>query len=219
MKKILILFLVMILIIPSLLFADGTDFDFDPDIKQVPSEPVRIIKNENGTFEEISYIISTTGGSTNIRYRTSEIRIVVAGNVYRLNTLELQQLVPKAGETVHSMITITAEHIINGMNKERARIGLPPLSESEISVIKNDLNDPSKIEIEATIDIYNKATGKVLDRIRDINDISKIAGKYGFSQKHMKDMETRFRNKPLNNSIPQNEEVPKSGLRPTGIRR
>lgn len=224
MKNIMILALIFIIILPSLSFADGTGFDFIPDLKKIGMEPpnpaIQVERINSCEFDFISYVISTTGGSTNIRYRTSEIRIVVAGNVYRLNTLDLQKLVPKAGETVHSLVTITAQNIVDGMNEERKRIGLPTLSESEIADIKKSLDDPSKIEIEATIDIYNKSTGKVLDKIRDVNDISGIAGKYGFSTKHMEDMESRFINKPLERVIIElQEEVPKNGLRPTGIRR
>ena len=218
MKKILILVLTIFLMMPSSTFADETNFDFDADIGTIPPEPIRYIQNDDKIFEEISYVISSTGASSGIRYRTSEIRIVVAGHVYRLNTLELQEMIPKSGETVHSLITINTQHIIAGMNKERKRNGLEPLSESEIATIKNSLNDPAKIEIEASIDIYNKATGEVLDRITDINDIAHIAGKHGFSKKHMEDMESRYRNKPLDR-VPTDTPDPKGkGLRPTGIR-
>ncbi|SCG83658.1 hypothetical protein DW1_2092 [Proteiniborus sp. DW1] len=175
-------------------------------------EPVKIDTDENGVLNQLSYISTSTGATSGIRYRFTEGKINIGGFEYKISFTDIiGGAKPPSGVTEYYAITITKDDILEGIEKQYGR----KLNESEIKAFEEGLKNPDRISYSATIEIYNANTGKVLDVIDKFEDIDKIAGKHGFAKKHMDDMKTRFNEQPL-----EYEETrpTSSGVRPTFIR-
>lgn len=178
MKKINILVILTTLFVLTMssfaLALSLTDFSPGDDI---PNQNIRIIANYDGSFRGLSYIISSTGATSGIRYRTSAITVNINGHIA---TIDISSLVGHAtsGQTNYSQITVTKEDIIRS------------LGEQYRSVVNNI--SPESIQIGANIQIYNAATGEVLATITNRNDVAPIASSIGFGSQDISDMESRF---------------------------
>jgi len=182
--------------------------DLSPDDK-VPQQNIEINTDmADGSFVDLSYVISSTGATSGIRYRTSAITVTIGG--YKA-TIDISHLVGHApsGQSLYSLIRVTKEDIISG-------IGLAHEAE-----INTSLETPEKnIIIGANIQIYNAGTGAVLATITNREDVAQIAGPIGFGPKDIADMETRFQQdsttfQEVDTIIEEPIAKPNKGLRPS----
>lgn len=186
-----------------------------------PVENININGNLDGSFSDLSYIISSSGATSGIRYRTSAITITIGGHTA---TIDISSLVGKnnvAGQTGYSQITVTGQDIINNIGQQYA------------SQIHELLKNPAKnVVIGANIQIYNAGTKAVIATITKREDVARIAGSIGFGSQDIRDMQTRWQesaaalttpfnnpnNNPNNNSGINgfnNSNGPNTGLRPS----
>lgn len=205
-KKIIVFSLVFVILLSSFVFA----LEREPEQIPANSIPQKKIttKSDNAGLQEISYVISSTrlNNNSTTTYRTDEIYVDIGEKTFVIPSNELEKISPKSQEgTLYHLVTITRRDLEKFLENEGV----------SKDMIEKYLNEPSKIDIRAKIDIYQN--GKVVHSIAEKDEL-KQAKKYGFTDKHIKDMETRFKEgkkEPIN--IPTGEEkVPETkGLRPT----
>lgn len=157
----------------------------------------------NGSFKYLTYVISSTGATSGIRYRTSAITVTVGGHTAVIDISSLVGTAPK-GQSLYSLITVTKEDIIKAIGEQ----------------YRNDVlqANPENINIGAHIQIYNAGTGAVLATITNRNDVASVAGGIGFGSKDIDDMKTRWQENAGSGStvvIDPEPEGNKSGLRPS----
>ena len=212
MKKYLILMVAIVLITTTISFAEVSIEELNSNIG-IDSSLIEISKNKDGSLKSISYIISSTrlNNNSTTTYQTSEIHITLGTETYTVPTSVLKDKInpgEKDGKVWH-MVTISAENIEENLS-----------SEMDKNLLEHYLQNPENIEIGAKISIMKN--GKEIDNITNINDVASVARKWGFNNTHFEDMRSRFRPVRNNNSIlgdpVQDEETPRTGLRPTSIR-
>lgn len=174
-KKIAVLTMIMMLTICNLALAVSLT-DFQPG-GELPSSNIKIKTNIDGTLNFVSYIISSTGATSGIRYRTSAITITVGGHTAVIDISSLVGSAPK-GQSIYSQIIVTKEDIIKAIGEQYRNEVLTA--------------NPENVNIGAHIQIYNAGTGAVLATITNRNDVSKVAGNIGFGSKDIEDMKTRW---------------------------
>lgn len=154
-----------------------------------------------GALTDISYVISSTGATSGIRYRTSAITVSIGGQTA---TIDISSLVGHApsGTQLYSLITVSVGDILSAIPN--------PNSPEVIQALKN----PSSIQIGANIQIYNAGTGEVLATITNRDDVAPIASSIGFGSQDISDMQSRFLGDTYTPVILP-EEPDNSGLRPS----
>lgn len=196
-KFIVALTTLFILTMSSTAFALGA-FDI-PSGEDIPSKNIERVKYPDGTLRYINYVISSTGATSGIRYRTSAVTVNVGGQTAVIDISSLGSA-PTPGEQQFTRITISKQDILKA---------LPGLSDSAF-------NNPEDIQIGAHIQIWNAGTGEVLATITNKNDVASVAGAIGFGKQDIADMESRF----LQDSsgpviLPEDKSVDQSGVRPS----
>ena len=150
-------------------------------IGELPSNDINIHMNMDGSFRKLEYIISSTGATSGIRYKTSALTITVGGYKVTIDTMSLVNVKPSPGTTIYSQVIVTNEDIIKSIGEQHR------------AEVTSMLNNPGKyVDIGANIQIYNSGTGEVLATIKNKDDVSKIAGDIGFGSKDIEDMQSRF---------------------------
>lgn len=149
-----------------------------PEGSSVISQNINIKADiATGSFKYLTYVISSTGATLGIRYRTSAITVNIRGHTA---VIDISKLVGSAtpGATVYSQIVVTKEDIITAIGEQ----------------YRNDVLEtkPENIKIGAHVQIYNAATGDVLDTITNSDDVASVAAKYNFNQQDIEDMKTRW---------------------------
>ena len=220
-KSIFLLTVLMLFMCSKMALAENKFFTVIHDIgslgRDLPSKPVKIERNkEDGSFNQISYVISSTGATSGIRYRTAEINVTIGNYTYYITAEDIRREIPASGKTTHDLIIITRENIIDWINEDRRKKGLGKLTEAELEEIYRLMDNANNIKIGAKIEIYNANTGKVLDTITSAEEVTPIARKHGFSQNHINDMLTRFNYQPIEQPD-SNPLSGKEGLRPSII--
>lgn len=220
--KLSVISIVILLLFVQLVFAAITVEKTD----KVAGEPLKLMTRSDGSLREIKFVSSSTGATSGIRYRFTETKLNIGGFEY---VLSYENVVggakPPAGVTEHYEIIITRDDILEGVQQQLGR----NLTDAELKQFEEGMKNPKKIDIGATIEIYNANTGKVLDRITSVGDIKRIAGKHGFSQKHMNDMATRFKKGDMDrpgdedgnsgvSGYGSGRDNPSKGLRPSIIK-
>lgn len=202
-KKITVLTLILLLAFCNLALAVSL-VDFQPG-EELPSRTIEIGVKGDGTFKNLTYVISSTGATSGIRYRTSAITITIGGHTAIIDISSLVGSAPK-GQSIYSQITVTKEDVIEAVGEQ----------------YRNDIltANPENVNIGANIQIYNAGTGAVLATITNRNDVSKIAGDIGFGSKDIEDMKTRWQENvgsgnPVVVDPEPDPESNKSGLRPS----
>lgn len=165
-----------------------------------PDQNISINAAIDGTFNAITYVISSTGATSGIRYRTSAVTVTVAGQTAVIDISKLVGHAP-AGTHLYSEITITRADILNA---------IPAAYRDQADLA---LNDPEKVIIGAHIQIYNASTGAVLATITNKDDVASVAGAIGFGSQDISDMESRFNSGEI--TVQQQTTTDKSGLRPS----
>lgn len=181
-------------------FALGV-YDISPG-ENILSQNIERVKYPDGTLKDISYIISSTGATSDTRYRTSAITVNVGGQTAVINVTGLG-IKPSPGEVQYTKITIAQQDILNALPNP-----------ADPAVIKA-LNNPDSIQVGAHIQIYNAGTGEVLATITRKNDVQSIASGYYFGQKDITQMESRFVNDSRPVIIEDKPEGDGSGVRPS----
>ena len=173
--------------------------------KELPSADININTNIDDSFCDLTYLISSTGASSGIRYRTSAVTITVGGYTVIVDTMALVNVRPSPGTTIYSQVIVTNEDIIKSIGEQHR---------AEVTAM---LSNPSKyVNIGANIQIFNSGTGQILATIKNKDDVSKIAGDIGFGSKDIEDMQSRFQVNTGSTSTFTIEPDPHdSGLRPT----
>lgn len=214
-KKILILTIIIVFIFTNFAYALKIPPEQLPP-HEINKKAVDVISDDEG-LQKISYTISSRrlNNNSTTTYRTGEIYVDVGGKTFVVPSSELKKIQPTAEEgTVYHQITITRDDLESFLERE----GL------DGDAIKKALKEPEKMDIRARIDIYRN--GSKIDSLSDLDELEK-AKEYGFNDKHIEDMETRFKEgedeKELSNEphmgTPVNEEVPEpKGIRPTILR-
>jgi len=195
-KKITVLTIILMLSCNLALAVTLTDFE--PG-EEMPSSNIQIMTHIDGTLDYLSYVISSSGATSGIRYRTSAITVTIGGHTA---VIDITALVGSAtpGATVYSQITVTKEDIIKAIGEQYRNEVLQA--------------NPENINIGAHIQIYNARTGDVLATITERDDVASVAGSFGFGQQDIGDMETRWQeNSGSNVIIPDQNVTP--GLRPS----
>lgn len=203
-KKIAVLTMVMMLTICNLALAEVTLIDLESGDPRA-GQNVLINKNyDTGQLQDISYVISSSGATSGIRYRTSAITITIGGHTA---TIDISKLVGSAtpGSTTYSLITVTKEDILSSMGAGRSEVE-EILNQQPVETLRTE-----DIVIGANIQIYNAGTGAVLATITNRNDVASVAGRIGFGSKDISDMESRWNN----SSVVIPEEHKGSGLGPS----
>jgi len=180
-KKIALFTLIFTLFTYTLVFAVSLN-NFSEG-EEVHKNDINIISNMDNSFKSLKYMISSTGASSGIRYRTTAITISVGSYIATIDTMALVNFKPAPGSTVYSQVTVTKEDVIRAIGEQHR---------AEVTQM---LNNPSKyVNIGATIQIYNSGTGAVLATIRNRDDVSRIAEGIGFGSEDIADMKSRFQN-------------------------
>ena len=173
---------------------------------QMHNDPITIIGDLEGNFKAVAYQIRDTGANSGIRYRTTAITFELNGLTGTLPTTALDKLIkPSPGQTVYTLISIDIkdlEDIFGIGNKDK---------------VLEDLKNPQNLQIGAVIEIYNAATGKVLDTINSVDEVYPKASKYGFSSTSINDMESEYtaEKKPVPVIVEPEPPKQESGLRKT----
>lgn len=174
-KKITALTIILILAFCNLALA-VTLIDFQPG-EEIASSNIKIKTHGDGSLNFLTYVISSTGATSGIRYRTSAITVTIGGHKA---TIDISSLVGSApsGQSIYSQIIVTKEDIISAIGEQ----------------YRNEVNtaNPENINIGANIQIYNAGTGSVLATITNRDDVAKVAGKIGFGNQDIKDMQSRW---------------------------
>lgn len=181
-----------------------------------PGNAIEVKTKNNGMLEQFIYSISSTGAVTGTRYRTTAITVEIGGMTAVISTKKIVEASPPPGKQEFYDITVTGEDIINQYKRQVGR----ELTGDEIRDFENAFAKPDRINIGAHIELYNAGTGKVLETITSIDEIRSKAPKHGFGEKHLKDMESRFKqqNRPRPpNPSKEDDSPPKTGLRPSVI--
>lgn len=143
---------------------------------------INVFTNPDGSFADLKYVISSTGATSGIRYRTTGITFAIGGYSGTIDMESLMGIKPGPGQTQTSVITINASDILNTLQ-------VPP--DQQAGVLQQ-LNTPGKLSIGAVIQIFNANTGDVLATIDNENQIDSVAGQFGFGSQDISDMHSRF---------------------------
>lgn len=177
------------------------------------------LENPDGTLRSIKYVTSATGATSGIRYKFTAITIEIDGLNVVIPTKNLTSgAKPPPGVQEFYEITISDDDIKEQYQQQVGR----ELTGDENQKFKNAFADPGSIALGAHIEIYNANTGKVLETIRSFDEIRSKASKYGFPERNLEDMESRFKGQHEQDMIfgdPLTDETdpPKTGLRPSVI--
>lgn len=172
-----VLTLVFVLVFCSQVFAINVE-DL-PEGIGISDQNININANiEDGSFENLTYIVSSTGATSGIRYRTSAITITLGGQTAVINISSLGGT--PSGVHQFTQITIDKEDIIKA------------LPSANLAQLNAAFANPSSIQIGAQIQIYNAGTGQVLANITNRDDVAPVASEFGFGSQDIADMESRF---------------------------
>lgn len=192
-KKITVLTLILMLAFCNIAFAVSlTDFKGT----EQPSRTIEIGVKGDGSFKNLAYVISSTGATSGIRYRTSAITVTIGGHTAVIDISSLVGSAP-AGSSIYSLITVNKEDIIKAIGEQ----------------YRSDVEkaNPENINIGAHIQIYNAGTGSVLATIKNRNDVSSVASKIGFGEQDIKDMQSRWQENGGSGSIVVIDPEPEGG--------
>lgn len=216
----IVIILLMLLVLP--IYANNHQaFTFIPNVADIPDyrgnrRETSMINVVGGEFQGITYQVTSTGARSDTTYRTSAIYISVGEFTFHIDSTQLMQLVPAGGQRITSQITINREQLLRGLNVPND----PATRERILRMMAN----PANIRIAADIQIMRR--GEVIDGIPGtmapehlMRHMEAVREHYGFSQAHMNDWLSRFRNIPIPNqpNTPVPEEPRGSGLSPTII--
>lgn len=215
MKSIVITTISIILILGSSFNIFALSVNKPIEGETLPESDINIKQKLNGDFEELTYIITDTGATSGIRYRTTGITFELNGIKGTLKATELTNYKPTPGEKITSIVSIDTADLVKIFGEENK------------AKVEEALKNPENLKIGANIEVYNASTGKTLTTITDEDYINgtiyeKIK-KYGFNGGHAEDMRSRWHgheqepSQPVYDYVPdpEPEEIPKSkGLRP-----
>ncbi len=204
-KRVLILLMVFLLLQVNFSLANS-QVTIEKSNGGVPSDPVEVLKLDNGSLKSIKYTTSATGATSGVRYRFTELKVGLGEFTYILDTKNLVGASPPAGKTEYYDITITRENIIASIEKQYGR----ELTYREMESLERAFARPNRITLGGTVEIYNASTGQVIDTLRNANELTR-ARQYGFSNHHIQDMLTRFNEKM---PLPHEEKPQGGGLKP-----
>lgn len=212
---------VQIIIISTLLIillAIQSIFTFAITIKKSPYNETSGItietKYPDGTLDFLKYTTSATGATSGIRYKFTAITVEISDGVDLV--IPTKNVTgganPAAGKQEFYDIIIPADALIKEYKKQIGR----ELTDDEDKKFKKAFAEPDKIDLGAYIEIYNADTGKILETIRNFNEIESKASKYGFPKRNLNDMKSRFKGTTQQRGT-EEEPPPKTGLRPSVI--
>ena len=176
-----------------------------------PRAGQNVLINKNygtGQFRDISYVISSTGATSGVRYRTSAVTVTIGGHTATIDISSFVGTAP-AGTSLYSLITISKEDVLSRMGSSRSAV------EQILNLAPGETLKTEDIVIGANIQIYNAGTGAVLATITNRSDVASVAGGIGFGSKDISDMESRWKDTSV---VILPEEIPEgdgSGLRPS----
>lgn len=142
---------------------------------------------KNGTIGNIQYPITSTGATSGIRYRTTEITFAIDNDDSHyqgsINAQTLVNVQPGPGQSIKSLVTFDVNDIMQAL-------GVPADKVSQVQGFF--VKDPNALKIGAVIEIFNASTGEVLDTIYSEDQIDLVAAKHGFGPGDIEDMHSRF---------------------------
>ncbi len=165
-------------------------------------ETIEMVWAKDGTLAKIQYNVTNTGATSGIRYRTAKITFDVGGHFSgEIDALALRGAKPEPGQKTVSVITITVDDLAQVLQ----------VPADQVEDFKRLASTPGVLRVGAVIEIYNAATGEVLDTITSRDQIQSVTSKWGFDRGSIEDMYSRFKG-----GEHQNAYSPPGGGNPAG---
>ncbi|MQL51856.1 hypothetical protein GFC01_06170 [Desulfofundulus thermobenzoicus] len=180
-KNFVSLLLAAVFVMASALPALALKVDDHPADEYKYEDTIMPVRGDKGLLEAITYNVTNTGATSGIRYRTKEITFQVGDFAGWIDAADLRKARPQPGQRTVSVITITVGDIAEAVKQ--------PDSDE----FRQLVSQPGMLNIGAVIEIYNAATGEVLDTISSPDQVIPVTSKYGFDRGSVEDMLNRYK--------------------------